>query len=307
MVGCLASCLAVAMAWAASPGRADLARLLVLCTSRWPPGLLLLLIPPSVVTASLASGILGVIMVIVIAVSRRYSVNPDNVATPIAAALGDLVTLGILALVATFLAAAPSLLLLSILATYLALAPLAVRKARDNPDTRQILVSGWTPVLAAMVISSLGGTILSSAISSFPGIAIFQPVINGVAGNLVGIHASRISTELHRSTSLGQLPAELCSAPLTWPSTTFLPSPSLLLTNNATAARALLFLVLPGHLVFNTAIGLLQGFGVITPVFVLLYLAAAFVQVTHRNIRDHPDQGEVIEFQNRVRQCRSVL
>ena len=38
--------------------------------------------------------------------SRKFRVNPDNVATPIAAALGDLVTLGLLSLVATTLATA---------------------------------------------------------------------------------------------------------------------------------------------------------------------------------------------------------
>ena len=36
-------------------------------------------------------------------VSRRFGVNPDNIATPVAAALGDLVTLGLLAVVGTVL------------------------------------------------------------------------------------------------------------------------------------------------------------------------------------------------------------
>ena len=40
-------------------------------------------------------------------------------------------------------------------------------------------------VLAAMGISSAGGKILERAIQTYPGIASYQPVINGVAGNLV--------------------------------------------------------------------------------------------------------------------------
>lgn len=48
-------------------------------------------------TASLASGILGALIVIVIVVSRYLHINPDNVATPIAASLGDLITLLFLA------------------------------------------------------------------------------------------------------------------------------------------------------------------------------------------------------------------
>ncbi len=43
---------------------------------------------------------------VTILASRKFRVNPDNVATPIAAALGDLVTLGLLSLVATTLATA---------------------------------------------------------------------------------------------------------------------------------------------------------------------------------------------------------
>ena len=42
-------------------------------------------------------------MVIVIILSYKFNVNPDNVATPIAASLGDLTTLGLLAAIATFL------------------------------------------------------------------------------------------------------------------------------------------------------------------------------------------------------------
>ena len=45
----------------------------------------------------------GVVMVVVILISRRLNINPDNVATPIAASLGDLVTLSLLAWVSNLL------------------------------------------------------------------------------------------------------------------------------------------------------------------------------------------------------------
>lgn len=38
---------------------------------------------------------------------------------------------------------------------------------------------------------------------------LFQPVINGVGGNLVSIQASRLSTALHQQTELGVLPDEI--------------------------------------------------------------------------------------------------
>ena len=64
---------------------------------------MLLLGASSMSTAAVASFLLGTVMVGVIVVSHTVRINPDNVATPIAASLGDLVTLGLLSLVANWL------------------------------------------------------------------------------------------------------------------------------------------------------------------------------------------------------------
>lgn len=42
-------------------------------------------------------------------------------------------------------------------------------------------------------------------VSRFEGLTVFQPVINGVGGNLVAVQASRISTALHKQAELGTL------------------------------------------------------------------------------------------------------
>ncbi len=42
---------------------------------------------------------LGIVMVGVIVGSKKVGVNPDNIATPIAASLGDIITLGLLAVI----------------------------------------------------------------------------------------------------------------------------------------------------------------------------------------------------------------
>ena len=60
----------------------------------------------------------------------------------------------------------------------------SVRLAGLHCETVGVLETGWSPVLAAMLISSTGGIILNRAIAAFDNIALFQPVINGVAGNL---------------------------------------------------------------------------------------------------------------------------
>jgi solute carrier family 41 len=57
-------------------------------------------------------------------------------------------------------------------------------------------------------ILSLGGLILDKAVEAYKGIAAFQPVINGVGGNLAGVQSSRLSTYLHRQGQLGKLPPE---------------------------------------------------------------------------------------------------
>ena len=96
-----------------------------------------------------------------------------------------------------------------IIAVYVVIVvPLSVLVARANEHTLKVLREGWVPVLMAMVISSGGGVILDRAVSKFKGIAVFQPVMNGVGGNLVAVQASRMSTFLHAETSLGVLPPE---------------------------------------------------------------------------------------------------
>ena len=64
---------------------------------------MLLLGASSTSTAAIASFLLGAVMITVIVVSHIVRINPDNVATPIAASLGDLVTLGLLSLIANWL------------------------------------------------------------------------------------------------------------------------------------------------------------------------------------------------------------
>ena len=50
--------------------------------------------------ACLASLFLGIFMIIIVMASHHFHINPDNVATPIAASLGDLITLSLLSSIA---------------------------------------------------------------------------------------------------------------------------------------------------------------------------------------------------------------
>ena len=164
----------------------------------------LLMCASSVVTASVASFVLGLVMVAVILGSRGCRVNPDNVATPIAASLGDVTTLGLLAWISDLLygeLGAGRHTALVIVLGYCALLPALLYLAYRNPHTAAVLCSGWAPVLAAMLISSGGGMILDRAVTTFRGIAVFSPVMNGAGGNLVAIQASRMTTYLNKATN----------------------------------------------------------------------------------------------------------
>lgn len=238
-----------------------------------------LLVASSLLTASIASFLLAILMIVVVILSHKFNINPDNVATPIAASLGDLTTLTLLANISNILYFTIdkgiwlSIVLIIVL---ICLIPVWILISHQNRSTRDVLYYGWTPVISAMAISSAGGMILDFAVSRFTGIAVFQPVINGVGGNLVAVQSSRISTYLHQRSVPGILPREnedgmLCASPLT----TFC-GPHV----HAKTARVLLFIAIPGHLIFTSAIALVQaGHTRITISFLMVYLTAAMIQI----------------------------
>ncbi|KAM5201919.1 solute carrier family 41 member 1 isoform 1-T1 [Hipposideros larvatus] len=195
VVGFLASIAAVVFGWIPD-GHFSIPHAFLLCAS-------------SVATAFIASLVLGMIMIGVIIGSRKIGINPDNVATPIAASLGDLITLALLSGISWGLYLELDdwqYIYPLVCAFFVALLPVWVVLARRSPATREVLYSGWEPVIIAMAISSVGGLILDKTVSdpNFAGMAVFTPVINGVGGNLVAVQASRISTFLHMNGMPGE-------------------------------------------------------------------------------------------------------
>ncbi|XP_045392519.1 solute carrier family 41 member 1 [Lemur catta] len=265
VVGFLASIAAVVFGWIPD-GHFSIPHAFLLCAS-------------SVATAFIASLVLGMIMIGVIIGSRKIGINPDNVATPIAASLGDLITLALLSGTSWGLYLELShwrYIYPLVCAAFVALLPVWVVLARRSPATREVLYSGWEPVIIAMAISSVGGLILDKTVSdpNFAGMAVFTPVINGVGGNLVAVQASRISTFLHMNGMPGENSEQ---APRRCPSpcTTFF-SPDV----NSRSARVLFLLVVPGHLVFLYTISCMQGgHTTLTLIFIIFYMTAALLQV----------------------------
>ncbi|XP_017281757.1 solute carrier family 41 member 2 [Kryptolebias marmoratus] len=264
VVGFLAAVAAVVLGWIPE-GKFQMSHAVLLCSS-------------SVATAFIASLLQGIIMVGVIVGSKKTGINPDNVATPIAASFGDLITLAILAWISQglykCLDSYPYVSSL-VCAFFMCLTPLWIVISSKHPASRTLLYSGWEPVITAMVISSIGGLILDKTVSdpNLAGIVVYTPVINGIGGNLVAIQSSRISTHLHFHCAPGEVPDEAKGC--YYPCRTFCGTGA-----NHRSAQVLLLLVIPGHLIFLYTIHLMKsGHTTLTPIFMSVYLAAALLQV----------------------------
>ncbi|RWS19909.1 solute carrier family 41 member 1-like protein, partial [Leptotrombidium deliense] len=126
---------------------------------------------------------LGLFLIAVVLICRSIHVNPDNVATPIASSLGDVITVALLAFTSQFTYTVikhcwwwtpvvyTSLLVL--------ITPLTVYYSFKNKYTKRVVCYGWIPIILAMIISSFAGIMLNKAMKLFENIAAYQPVING--------------------------------------------------------------------------------------------------------------------------------
>lgn len=95
-------------------------------------------------------------MIAVIMISYRYKMNPDNVATPLAASIGDVVSISILSVIASqfFLKLNNEIwVLYVVLAIFVVLLPVWILIVLKNKYTRSVLKSGWVPILSALLIS----------------------------------------------------------------------------------------------------------------------------------------------------------
>ena len=172
-------------------------------------------------TSGLADIILSSTITAVVFISSQVlGINADNVATPIAASVGDLMTMCFLVYVAK------GLYNLSLIAAWTPMIPLLLWTvilictgiiARRNSFTRSKVFHGWTPLVVAMLLQNVSGIVMETSLRRFPKMAIYQPIINGFGGNLVAIQSSRVATYLHKHAPKRELVNETdscCHSPL---------------------------------------------------------------------------------------------
>ncbi|XP_015041586.2 solute carrier family 41 member 1 isoform X2 [Drosophila pseudoobscura] len=237
----------------------------------------MLLTASAMFTATSSCFVLDFVLVAVILFSQKYQLNPDNLATPLAASIGDVVSISLLSFIASLLYEniKTHLWITFIVVTcYLVLLPMWVLIVMRNEYTRPVLKSGWVPVLSALCISGLGGLVLDAAVEVFDGFVVFQPIINGIGGNLVSVQASKISTMLHQSSIIGIIPPH--TKIWEWPWKALFKG-----VPYAKTARILIAMSIPGNILFIfTADYLNMHASTVSWVFVVSYLLASFIQVT---------------------------
>ena len=96
------------------------------------------------------------VMIAVIMASHRCKMNPDNLATPLAASIGDVVSISVLSTIASsfFVKLESDIwILYVVIAAYLVLLPMWIYIVLHNKYTKKVLTSGWVPVISALFIS----------------------------------------------------------------------------------------------------------------------------------------------------------
>ncbi|XP_049301230.1 solute carrier family 41 member 1 isoform X3 [Anopheles funestus] len=236
----------------------------------------MLLTASAMFTATSSCFVLDFVLVAVILVSSRTTMNPDNLATPLAASIGDVVSISLLAGMATLLFENIDTHLwvtFVMVAVYVFLLPFWMLLVYRNKYTRSVLSTGWVPVLSALFISGMGGLVLDKAVGIFNGFVVFQPIINGIGGNLVSVQASKISTMLHQSSIIGIIPPHAKIFELPWRAL-FRGVPY------ARTARILIAMSIPGQVLFIFVADYIHmSSSTIGVPFVLSYLFVSTLQV----------------------------
>lgn len=237
-----------------------------------------LLAASSILTATLSCFTLDFLLISVIFISHKIKLNPDNLATPMAASIGDVVSLLVLSTWAKLLFTIHDThqwVMFTIMGVYVfIILPGWILVVRKNEYTNKVLLSGWTPVLSALFISGTGGLVLDQAVGTFPGYVTFQPIINGIGGNLVSVYASRTSTMLHKTSLKGVIPPHTKQWVAPWKALFKGVYP-------AKTARILLAMSIPGQVIFVLSADLIANDGVLlarSP-FIFSYLSVSLLQI----------------------------
>ncbi|KAG5450535.1 Solute carrier 41 member 1 [Clonorchis sinensis] len=163
----------------------------------------------SVITCTLALCTLSFLVFALIVCCMYLGTDPDNVAPPMAAAFGDLGTVTLLLWANYYSSEFPDgaqILALVILLAVFFFGPFLLRcdETMNTPTelrglliNRNTLMGSITPLLGAVLMSSLSGQVLAHFDQRLKNLARLQIAINGVGGCFGSIVVSRMITRIH--------------------------------------------------------------------------------------------------------------
>ncbi|KAF7359108.1 Solute carrier family 41 member 1 [Mycena sanguinolenta] len=218
-----------------------------------------IMVASSAMTAAcLSSLLLGSFMCGLVVICRRYGLDPDNIAPPIASCLGDLITLILLAAVSSVLIFVLHTPIPATVALIVILSAISCGMyTRRNSHVAPLLTQGWAPLFGAMVISSGTGIVLDLFVSRYAGFALLAVVISGLPGGVGAIFTSRLSTRLHAAALTLAPPAVAGSAE---------PSSTLVMIT-------LLLVTLPVEVIF---LSIITGLGWLKLPFIFIVFSVVF-------------------------------
>jgi solute carrier family 41 len=127
----------------------------------------------------LSAALLGSFMCALIVLCRRAGRDPDNIAPPLAACLGDLLTLALFGLATSALLPAPPFVRALVVCAFAAGAAACGLAVRRNKHVAHLLTQGWSPLLGAMVITSGSGLVLDAFVGRYSGYALLAVAFGG--------------------------------------------------------------------------------------------------------------------------------
>ncbi|CAJ0607228.1 unnamed protein product [Cylicocyclus nassatus] len=143
-------------------------------------------------------------LVLIIIWSYTYAMDPDNVATPLASSLGDLLAIGAMAGIAVVyhpLASVSILVPSSVIVCFVALMPFWLFVTHLEQGAWAAARQQMPTFFLASILSSAAGVIHEYGLKSFPELSVYQPLINGASGNRAGLQCSRISSYVNTTNS----------------------------------------------------------------------------------------------------------
>ncbi|KAH8385631.1 hypothetical protein KR200_004054 [Drosophila serrata] len=236
-----------------------------------------LLAASALITSSSSCFLLDTFLMAIVLFSGRYHFNPDYMAIPIVASLGDVVTISVLSFTAASinnLSEEYKWFSICVVVIYLfGLLPLWLLLVLRNVYVRPILLMSWIPVIGALCISQVAGFVLSSCVKDFHGFAIFSPIINGIGGNLVSVQASHMGSVLYTHNTLGTLPED--TRILEWPHRVYFRG-----TVYSRVARILIAVSVPGNVVFALLADYIYfSYLAVQWIFVVAFLVVSLLQL----------------------------